>query len=268
VTAEPVVTTVDLMSPPPPPSSSSTPSLFGTSGTSHSTPPPPPPPSPSTSKLGGDKRFIVIATDGLWDELSNEEVVGLVGAWLDGATGVLSRNEVLSRIAPSESSLSTFQGHKSRKENSNFAFTDSNLSTHLIRSVLYIYTFRRRRVADDDVFFLIARFRNALGGAKGKKIGTLLAIPPPISRRFRDDVRRSLSLSLSFSFQLTKGLRLMPTILTDYSDGGPDVQQRGRGRDARAGNGRSEADRPSRSETESQAVRVLKQKKHTHTHGI
>jgi pyruvate dehydrogenase phosphatase len=73
-----------------------------------------------------------MATDGLWDELSNEEVVGLVGGWLDGARGTLSRDAVLSRVTAGSESM--HQTHASRGEkNQAFMFSDSNLSTHLIR---------------------------------------------------------------------------------------------------------------------------------------
>jgi pyruvate dehydrogenase phosphatase len=111
VTAEPVVSTVDLTASPPVSEASS--------------------PSATSASRPRDRRFIVMATDGLWDELSNEEVVGLVGVWLDGSRGTLSRDSVLSRVTASSEQM--HQSHTSREKNQAFVFSDSNLATHLIR---------------------------------------------------------------------------------------------------------------------------------------
>nr|CAG8510500.1 1572_t:CDS:2 [Entrophospora candida] len=73
-------------------------------------------------KIQSNDKFLVIATDGLWDRLSNNEVVEL----------------------------------------KNFVLEDENASTHLIR--------------------------NSLGGADNKILCSLLSIPPPMSRRHRDDI--------------------------------------------------------------------------------
>jgi pyruvate dehydrogenase phosphatase len=119
------------------------------------------------------RRFIVLATDGLFDRLSSEQVVGLVGCWLDGTRGEKSSKEVLSNLSsssfkPSTSTpiLSSFStGHKPKDGNSDdrrFVFEDVNLATHLIK--------------------------NALGGPEREKVRALLSIPAPVSRRYRDDI--------------------------------------------------------------------------------
>ncbi|RIA85866.1 phosphatase 2C-like domain-containing protein, partial [Glomus cerebriforme] len=100
-------------------------------------------------KLTETDKFLVIATDGLWDELSNEEVVELVGKFLDGKRDIVDEEK------------NNFPVLKDDKEKA-FTFIDENASTHLIR--------------------------NALGGAKQDLLCALLSLPSPISRRFRDDV--------------------------------------------------------------------------------
>ncbi|KAL0949257.1 hypothetical protein HGRIS_009335 [Hohenbuehelia grisea] len=142
VTARPVVTHHKLSLPTPEsPSSSATPSL----------------------------RFLVLATDGLWDELSSEDVVRLVGGHLAGLKGSISRSDLQARI-PTTSGTPTVDGKSAstqerRAQDSTgafWAFKDDNVSAHLIR--------------------------NAFGGADEPRLRKLLSIPAPYSRRYRDDI--------------------------------------------------------------------------------
>ena len=123
-----------------------------------------------------------MATDGLWDLMSNEEAVGLVAGHLAGMRGSV-RADKLQRLCfqprsksntaamPASSSNETLEqvqhgpSHpllKSPNHQQIFTFEDDNLSTHLVR--------------------------NALGGAARERVAGLLAIPSPESRRFRDDI--------------------------------------------------------------------------------
>jgi len=126
----------------------------------------------------------VLATDGLWERLDSEEVVGLVGAWLDGVRTPLSRKVVMSRVTlppnpkPTGSPPTKSSGQDSR--NRTFSFEDDNLSTHVIR--------------------------NALGGANQQLLSALLSIPAPLSRRYRDDITVTVIL-LGQGQQATEGLQ-------------------------------------------------------------
>jgi pyruvate dehydrogenase phosphatase len=105
-------------------------------------------------KLTENDKFLVIATDGLWDELSNEEVIELVGKLLDGKRDTVDEE----KINFSEDELK----YENYRQERVFTFIDENASTHLIR--------------------------NALGGAKQDLLCNLLSLPSTISRRFRDDI--------------------------------------------------------------------------------
>lgn len=121
--------------------------------------------------LTNKPQFLILATDGLWDRLSNEEAVALVGKSLDG-TGikggelgklVLNKSELLENVISDR--------HSSNFDNSSdnqYIFNESNLSTLLIK--------------------------NALGGAHENQVSALLSIPPPHSRRFFDDTTVSVIL--------------------------------------------------------------------------
>ncbi|KAF2471616.1 phophatase 2C family protein-like protein [Lindgomyces ingoldianus] len=128
--------------------------------------------------------FVVMATDGLWEMLTNEEVVGLVGQWLDAQGNTNGRN------ARTESWLKSWwstqktlpveqKGHDSdgtgqrapiRQQqwgtktslNERFVVEDKNAATHLVR--------------------------NALGGNDQDQLSALLTLPSPFSRRYRDDL--------------------------------------------------------------------------------
>ena len=135
-----------------------------------------------------------MATDGLWDLMTNEEAVGLVAGHLAGMRGTIRADDLqrmcfepLSKTVPDISgsgpasdartsakdatttSSEVPQQHgpahpllKSPSNQQTFTFEDDNLSTHLVR--------------------------NALGGAARERVAGLLAIPSPESRRFRDDI--------------------------------------------------------------------------------
>ena len=114
-------------------------------------------------------KFIVLATDGLWDELSSTDVVALVGGHI---SGVRSPSVAPSTIPVRETSgAAGVEGKDAikrlkmagKEENmKKWAFVDDNVSSHLIR--------------------------NALGGADTEKLAYRASIPSGVARRFRDDI--------------------------------------------------------------------------------
>ncbi|KAF9263707.1 protein serine/threonine phosphatase 2C [Marasmius fiardii PR-910] len=113
---------------------------------------------PSSSKC-----FLVIATDGLWDALSSQEVVSLVGGFLSGLRGNVSKRDLPS-LAPTVTGNPGIDGKEKRTkvDNGTWAFVDDNVSAHLIR--------------------------NALGGGDEIALRRLMSIPAPYARRYRDDI--------------------------------------------------------------------------------
>lgn len=132
----------------------------------------------TTTKIEPSKGdFVVLATDGLWEMLTNDEVVGLVGKWLDqqegrpapGTRGVFG----LFGGAPdpglpvesgqidgeSKTPVRVKQWGIDDAKNDRYVFEDKNAATHLIR--------------------------NALGGKNDDVVCALLTLPYPYSRRYR-----------------------------------------------------------------------------------
>ncbi|KKP07394.1 hypothetical protein THAR02_00456 [Trichoderma harzianum] len=127
--------------------------------------------------------FVVLATDGLWEMLTNEEVVGLVGQWIETQkTGRPSSqfDKAWSKVFGSQSKpLPVEQGREAAgfdgktpirvqqwgidpDARDRFVVRDKNVATHLVR--------------------------NALGGANDEQVCALLTLPSPFSRRYRDDL--------------------------------------------------------------------------------
>lgn len=135
----------------------------------------------TTTKVHPEKGdFLVLATDGLWEMLTNEEVVGLVGQWLETQTSKSSTSQldsVWSKLfGGQKSGLPVEHGSQTggddgqktpvrvrqwgiSKDDDRFVVKDSNVATHLIR--------------------------NALGGKNEEMVSALLTLPSPFSRRYR-----------------------------------------------------------------------------------
>jgi pyruvate dehydrogenase phosphatase len=137
----------------------------------------------TTTKVDPEKGdFVVMATDGLWEMLTNEEVVGLVGEWLDTQGNRSPNSQPQSWLKSWWSSQKQLpveqkvggdaEGQRApirqrqwgTKTNLNerFVVEDQNAATHLVR--------------------------NALGGKDQDQLSALLTLPSPFSRRYRDDL--------------------------------------------------------------------------------
>jgi len=138
-----------------------------------------------------------MATDGLWEMLTNEEVVGLVGKWIEeqraaaaAAAAAGTGNSVPTNgnknagwfggwfgkkqpevLPVEENQEEDTSGQRApirirqwgvNKEDERFVCEDKNAATHVVR--------------------------NALGGKNSEMLCALLTLPSPYSRRYRDDL--------------------------------------------------------------------------------
>ncbi|KAI9055057.1 hypothetical protein LZ554_000022 [Drepanopeziza brunnea f. sp. 'monogermtubi'] len=135
----------------------------------------------TTTKIQPEKGdFVVMATDGLWEMLTNEEVVGLVGQWIEKQSGEANGSSWAKMFGqpkglPVEQSAKKNGANDGQKmpirqqqwgvkggESERFVVEDKNVATHLVR--------------------------NALGGKDKDVLCALLTLPSPYSRRYRDDL--------------------------------------------------------------------------------
>ncbi|KAF7314945.1 Serine/threonine protein phosphatase 2C [Mycena indigotica] len=113
--------------------------------------------------------FMIMASDGFWECLTNEEAVGLVGKWLEVTGGPLpGRNDMPSEdwvVERQDLPVEITDGRTHYQRwgvKKKFVCYDINASEHLAR--------------------------NALGGANKDVYNALLDLPPPHSRLLRDDI--------------------------------------------------------------------------------
>ena len=102
--------------------------------------------------------FLILATDGLWDMLSSQQGVNLVGKWLESEPG---------------------------KGDSKAAYGPFDFS-HLRKGASWKFVEERTAIQDENAAVYLAR--NALGGNHHELIAGRLAFSAPFSRRVRDDI--------------------------------------------------------------------------------
>ena len=105
--------------------------------------------------------FVILATDGLWDTMSSEQAVDLVGRWYDSQQKGL---QVVKPQKPTEDFGPVVLGWKQqcKYEERKATFRDDNAAVHLMR--------------------------NGLGGADDEMVRGALAFRYPNSRDIRDDI--------------------------------------------------------------------------------
>jgi len=123
-------------------------------------------PTDKDSKSKSTLKFVVLATDGLWDQLSSSEVVSLVGGYMSGLKGAVPK-PVLAASVRETVGAEGVQGKEEKdtgkaRKAGQWAFIDEHVGTHLIR--------------------------NAFGGADREHLARLVSIPDGLARSFRDDV--------------------------------------------------------------------------------
>jgi pyruvate dehydrogenase phosphatase len=140
--------------------------------------------------------FLVMATDGLFEMLSNEEIVGLVVEWMQAK----QPQYLTVPVKEKSDSLWTkvFGGKKGGESGTNVTADNGGLTvtvrdTSLNREAQK-QPIRRRQgappphftVEDENVSTHL--IRNALGGGDIEQVSMLASIPSPISRNYRDDL--------------------------------------------------------------------------------
>lgn len=130
--------------------------------------------------------FVVMATDGLWEMLTNEEVVGLVGQWLETQASTSDA----SKPANSGWLQSWFSNQKAGAlPIEHHDQGDGSGQRAPVRQQQWgIPTGQEQRFVVEDKNAATHLVRNALGGKDKDMLSALLTLPSPYSRRYRDDL--------------------------------------------------------------------------------
>ncbi|KAF1986605.1 protein phosphatase [Aulographum hederae CBS 113979] len=126
--------------------------------------------------------FVVMATDGLWEMLTNEEVVGLVGQWLEAQANGTNGNEKQSWLK----SWTTASKKELPVEKN--GGNDGEGQRAPIRQKQWGVNANQERFIVEDKNAATHLVRNALGGRDSEQVCALLTLPSPYSRRYRDDL--------------------------------------------------------------------------------
>lgn len=136
----------------------------------------------TTTKIEPDNGdFLVLATDGLWECLTNEEVVGLVGRWIEAQdTKATASRGLWSWFSKSPSSLPV-----EAKQKVSFDKASSDGQRPPIRQEQWQLPGSEERFVVEDKNAATHLVRNALGGKNREMVSALLSLPSPYSRRYR-----------------------------------------------------------------------------------
>lgn len=136
----------------------------------------------TTTKVDpGQGDFVVLATDGLWEMLTNEEVVGLVGQWLENQ----SSNSGSSATSWATSFFSS-QSKKLPVEKPILASTEEAKGQRApIRQTQWDVKSTDERFVVEDKNVATHLVRNAMGGRDRDMVCGLLTLVSPYARRYR-----------------------------------------------------------------------------------
>ena len=143
----------------------------------------------TTTKIDrSNPSFLILATDGLWDMLSNQQAVDLVGKWIK--SGAVERSTPKPNVANRPFDFGQFGEGVNRKfVEERTTVQDNNAAVHLIR--------------------------NSLGGSFHELIAGRLALSSLFSRRLRDDITVQViffnlpktTSNIILEFSITRGER-------------------------------------------------------------
>ncbi|TKA75787.1 hypothetical protein B0A49_03294 [Cryomyces minteri] len=143
----------------------------------------------TTTKVEPEKGdFVVMATDGLWEMLTNEEVVGLVGQWLEAEAEGRTGNSNSRKDSWLKSWFSTQKASVLPVEQNGRDADPGGQRAPIRQQQWGVTAPQNERFVVQDMNAATHLVRNALGGKDQDMVCALLTLPSPYSRRYRDDL--------------------------------------------------------------------------------
>jgi pyruvate dehydrogenase phosphatase len=139
-------------------------------------------------------RFIIMATDGFWDEITNVEAVVLAGTYLSGLRTKSIARTALPQTIPQPPTTTTLKLASSGGPDSSYLVYETTPQKGLTHRPIQQDPESRRQghwaFVDDNVGTHL--IRNAFGGGDQLALRERLSIPAPHARRYRDDITVSV----------------------------------------------------------------------------
>jgi pyruvate dehydrogenase phosphatase len=129
--------------------------------------------------------FVVMATDGLWEMLTNEEVIGLVGRWLEVQTKEKAQGSSNSMASAADSWLRSWWSQKGSALPVEYSEGEQAYGKAPIRRAQWGMDENHDRFVVEDKNIATHLVRNALGGRDMEQVCALLTLPSPFARRYR-----------------------------------------------------------------------------------
>ncbi|PRT54093.1 [Pyruvate dehydrogenase [acetyl-transferring]]-phosphatase 1, mitochondrial [Wickerhamiella sorbophila] len=131
--------------------------------------------------------FLVLATDGLYEMLSNEQVVSMVVEWINQKRPASLRT-MLSQTEPSGSKWIPKWVGGGKNKRSEQKVEDVSANKDAQKQPIRRQSSVPVQISVQDQNAATHLMRNALGGADQESVSMLVSIPSPLSRRYRDDL--------------------------------------------------------------------------------
>jgi pyruvate dehydrogenase phosphatase len=155
-----------------------------------------PPPKQQGSISEPTLRFIIMATDGFWDEVTNVEAVVLAGTYLSGLRTKAVARTALPQTTPQPSTAAATAPESPPPDTSRHSYLVYETTPQkefLRRPIEQVLESRKQgnwTFVDDNVGAHL--IRNAFGGGDQLALRQKLSIPVPHARKFRDDITVSV----------------------------------------------------------------------------
>jgi pyruvate dehydrogenase phosphatase len=129
--------------------------------------------------------FVVMATDGLWEMLTNEEVIGLVGRWLEVQAKEKAQGSTSSIASAADSWLRGWWSQRGSNLPVEYPQGEQAYGKQPIRRAQWGMDDNNDRFVVQDKNVATHLVRNALGGRDTEQVCALLTLPSPFARRYR-----------------------------------------------------------------------------------
>lgn len=152
------------------------------------------PPQKKDSPSGPTLRFVIMATDGFWDVVTNMEAVVLAGTYLSGLrTKAIARTALPQTIPQPPTATNLKPPSPNGPDSSYLVYETTPQKDFQRRPIAQALELRKQghwAFIDDNIGAHL--IRNAFGGGDQLALRQTLSIPAPHARRFRDDITVSV----------------------------------------------------------------------------
>ena len=139
-------------------------------------------------EAGDHPDFLIMASDGLWDNMSSEDAVTCVNQWLDKfkPEKFLEKKGVATSLSEIFSRKPDIQNHPALRRSTDNSVDEETYFDENESAMKWKVSPKHFVVEDDNCGVHLVK--NALGGNRRNLFRGVMSIQPPLSRKVRDDI--------------------------------------------------------------------------------